>query len=168
MLKVESGKGDSFVVRKTASNFEYLRGEVVNYLPHWKCAFCSPPGGERQHGFFMSMFLNGNKSEGRGAVEVWKLCCDFVEQFVQDYAENKDDPILSAPGFLGDSVGMNLRVSFRCLFFLQRDAVLDRLSCVPAMYIKGRSDRITEQRQNAHKCVGWTQAENGVWSRRFR
>lgn len=146
VLRIDSSKGHEFVARKTAANFTYLQNEVVNHTPLWRCASCPPPDGVKRVQSFLSMFSSGSKVEGEDAVEVWKRCRTFVEQFVQDYVEHKDDPILSKPGCLGDSVGLNLRVSFRCLFFLQRDVVLDKLSNVPAMYRKGRCRGITEQK----------------------
>lgn len=103
----------------------------MSYFPQWASAFCPPPGGIVPRSVsFLSVLTQDRKGDAttEDALEEWKRCRNFVVEFVRDYDEHHDDPIMELPGSLGDSIGLNLRVSFRCLFFLQRDPTLDKLS----------------------------------------
>lgn len=117
-------------MRKTPANFARLQSEVVKTCPRWQSAKMALPV-KKPSGLGALFSISGSNGSAEDSDEQrWDQCRNFVLQFVEDYTANESSPELKRAESGNDcdcglTLAEHLRVSFRCLFFLQRDPDVD-------------------------------------------
>mmetsp|Transcript_7243 Transcript_7243/g.22075 ORF Transcript_7243/g.22075 Transcript_7243/m.22075 type:complete len:475 (-) Transcript_7243:178-1602(-) len=131
VLKIRNSAGDEYVTRKTPLNFDHFQREIIRNCPQWPSARLQAPTGRPRNPFAAILAQKLDLTDEKQSLAAWNRCLAVVEEFLRDYRSSESTQVLAQPGrsaeCQGDSIGLHLRVCFRCLFFMQRIPDVDRL-----------------------------------------